>query len=62
MCNDRLLDLIYLFVLFFTAVAPMRMQMPMNSLPMLMDFTSDDDSKTTKTPLTVGLDLTRGGK
>nr|QIM55159.1 H-2 class II histocompatibility antigen gamma chain [Lateolabrax japonicus] len=34
------------------AVAPMRMQMPMNSLPMLMDFTSDDDSKTTKTPLT----------
>ncbi|KAK2904092.1 hypothetical protein Q8A73_010749 [Channa argus] len=31
------------------AVAPMRMHMPMNSLPLLADFTSDED---TKTPLT----------
>ncbi|KAF1384627.1 hypothetical protein PFLUV_G00122170 [Perca fluviatilis] len=31
------------------AVAPMRMQMPMNSLPLLMDSTSDQD---TTTPLT----------
>ncbi|XP_051275559.1 CD74 molecule, major histocompatibility complex, class II invariant chain a [Dicentrarchus labrax] len=33
------------------AVAPVRMHMPMSSLPMLMDFT-DEDSKATKTPLT----------
>uniref|UniRef100_A0AAQ6IN15 Thyroglobulin type-1 domain-containing protein n=1 Tax=Anabas testudineus TaxID=64144 RepID=A0AAQ6IN15_ANATE len=34
------------------AVAPMRMHMPMNSLPLLADFTSDEDSKKSKTPLT----------
>uniref|UniRef100_A0A3Q3L9S2 CD74 molecule, major histocompatibility complex, class II invariant chain a n=1 Tax=Mastacembelus armatus TaxID=205130 RepID=A0A3Q3L9S2_9TELE len=34
------------------AVAPVRMAMPMNSLPLLMDFTSDEDSKSSKTPLT----------
>ncbi|KAK2849208.1 hypothetical protein Q5P01_009042 [Channa striata] len=34
------------------AVAPMRMHMPMNSLPLLADFTSDEDSKSSKTPLT----------
>lgn len=34
------------------AVAPVRMQMPMNTLPLLMDFTEDEDSKTSKTPLT----------
>ncbi|XP_061582009.1 CD74 molecule, major histocompatibility complex, class II invariant chain a, partial [Cololabis saira] len=32
-------------------VAPARMAMPMNSLPLMMDFTDDDD-KTSKTPLT----------
>ncbi|XP_074503656.1 CD74 molecule, major histocompatibility complex, class II invariant chain a [Sebastes fasciatus] len=34
------------------AGAPMRMQLPMNSLPLLMDFTSDTDGKSAKTPLT----------
>ncbi|XP_044219649.1 CD74 molecule, major histocompatibility complex, class II invariant chain a [Thunnus albacares] len=34
------------------AAAPMKMHMPMNSLPLLMDFTTDEDSKTSKTPLT----------
>ncbi|XP_045886525.1 CD74 molecule, major histocompatibility complex, class II invariant chain a [Micropterus dolomieu] len=33
------------------AVAPMKMHMPMNSLPLLMDFTSDEDSKTPLTKL-----------
>ncbi|KAI3351788.1 hypothetical protein L3Q82_020631, partial [Scortum barcoo] len=33
-------------------VAPMRMHMPMNSLPLLMDFTADVDAKTPKTPMT----------
>ncbi|XP_018555124.1 CD74 molecule, major histocompatibility complex, class II invariant chain a isoform X2 [Lates calcarifer] len=34
------------------AVAPVRMQMPMSSLPLMMDFTTDEDTKTSKTPLT----------
>ncbi|XP_069576099.1 CD74 molecule, major histocompatibility complex, class II invariant chain a [Brachyistius frenatus] len=32
--------------------APFRMAMPMNSMPLLTDFTSDQDSVKTKTPLT----------
>lgn len=50
-----LLSLIFFFFLkfdyFFSAVAPVRMAMPMNSLPLLMDFT--EDSTAPKTPLTV---------
>nr|XP_020478241.1 HLA class II histocompatibility antigen gamma chain [Monopterus albus] len=34
------------------AVAPVKMHLPMNSLPMLMDYTSNEDPKETKTPLT----------
>ncbi|XP_030595045.1 CD74 molecule, major histocompatibility complex, class II invariant chain a [Archocentrus centrarchus] len=37
------------------AVSPVRMAMPMNSLPLLMDFT--EDSKTPKTPLTKVQDI-----
>nr|AKA66318.1 MHC II invariant chain [Siniperca chuatsi] len=33
------------------AVAPMKMHMPMNSLPLLMDFTPNEDSKTPLTKL-----------
>ncbi|KAM9377103.1 CD74 molecule, major histocompatibility complex, class II invariant chain a isoform 3-T3 [Pholidichthys leucotaenia] len=32
--------------------APMRMAMPMSNLPLLMDFTTDEDSKTPKKPKT----------
>ncbi|XP_039975962.1 CD74 molecule, major histocompatibility complex, class II invariant chain a isoform X2 [Xiphias gladius] len=34
------------------ASVPMRMHMPMNTLPLLTDFTDSQDSKTSKTPLT----------
>ncbi|XP_040903744.1 CD74 molecule, major histocompatibility complex, class II invariant chain a [Toxotes jaculatrix] len=34
------------------AVAPMRMHMPMSSLPLLRDFDADDASTSSKTPLT----------
>lgn len=34
------------------AAAPMRMHLPMNSLPLMTDFTSTEDSKTSKTPVT----------
>ncbi len=37
----------------------MRMHMPMNSLPLLKDFSLDGDAKT---PLTVGLHLLPGKK
>lgn len=32
-------------MLFFTAVPPSRMQMPMNSLPMVMDLPVDSETK-----------------
>lgn len=34
--------------------------MPMNSLPLLADFTSDEEPKKSKTPLTVSLHLCAG--
>ncbi|XP_030252735.1 CD74 molecule, major histocompatibility complex, class II invariant chain a [Sparus aurata] len=34
------------------AGAPMRMHMPMNSLPLMMDYIPDEDSKSSKTPMT----------
>ena len=42
------------FFVFFTVGAPMRMHMPMNSLPLMMDYIPDEDSKSSKTPMTVG--------
>lgn len=55
-CNYRILNLINSFVclfVFFTAVAPMRMHMPMSNLALMKAFTDDED-ETTKTPMAVG--------
>lgn len=54
LCSMSFHSLFIFFPFIFPGVAPARMAMPMNSLPLLMDFT-EEDSKTSKTPLTVSL-------